>query len=188
MMTQMMKSASGGDNNTFNMIMSTLLNSMQDKTADVIGVNNLTQLKQDINLDVKSGNISIDEAVDNASKKYGVDKKLIMSVINQESSFNSNSVSNSGAQGLMQLMPATATELGVSNSFDVSQNVEGGTKYLKGLLTMYGNSKEMALAAYNAGSATVKNRGMHNANEMYKMPSETQNYVEKIISNYNKQV
>jgi len=188
MMTQIMKSTSGGDNNTFNMIMTTLLNSMQDKTAEVSGVNNLTQLKKDINLDVKSGNISIDDAVDRASKKYGVDKKLIMSVINQESSFNPNSVSNSGAQGLMQLMPATARELGVSNSFDVSQNVEGGTKYLKGLLEMYGNSKEMALAAYNAGSGTVKNRGMHNASEVYKMPAETQNYVEKIISNYSKQV
>ena len=88
----------------------------------------------------------------------------------------------------MQLMPATARELGVKNSFDVSQNVEGGTKYLKGLLDMYGNSKEMALAAYNAGAGAVKSRGMHNASEVYKMPTETQDYVKKIIANYNKQV
>jgi len=203
LMAQMMKSSSGGDDNTFNMVMSSLLNSMQSNGTDSSGLNVLnndssnlttgnyepmTNLKQDVNSDIKTGNVSIDEAVDKASKKYNVDKKLIMSVINQESSFNPNAISNSGAQGLMQLMPATAKELGVKNSFDVAQNVEGGTKYLKGLLDMYGNSKEMALAAYNAGSGTVKNRGMHNANEVYKMPTETQNYVQKIIANYNNQV
>ncbi|MBC8063069.1 MAG: lytic transglycosylase domain-containing protein [Clostridiaceae bacterium] len=203
LMTQMMKSAAGGNNNTFNMVMSTLLNSLQSNGTDLSELNilnddssNLTtgnyeainNLKQNINFNVKSGNSSIDEAVDKASKEYKVDKKLIMSVINQESSFNPNAVSRSGAQGLMQLMPGTARELGVKNSFDIKQNVEGGTKYLKGLLDRYGNSKEMALAAYNAGAGTVKNRGMHNANEVYKMPSETQDYVKKIIANYNKQV
>ena len=203
LMSQMMKSASNGNESTFNMVMTSLLNSLQSNGTDVSGLNLLssdssnlttgnyepmTNLKQDINSDVKTGNISIDEAVDKASKKYNVDKKLILSVINQESSFNPNAVSSSGAQGLMQLMPATARELGVNNSFDVTQNVEGGTKYLKGLLNMYGNSKEMALAAYNAGSGAVKNRGMSNANEVYKMPTETQNYVKKIISSYNKQV
>ena len=203
LMSQMMKSASNGNESTFNMVMTSLLNSLQSNGTDVSGLNLLssdssnlttgnyepmTNLKQDINSDVKTGNISIDEAVDKASKKYNVDKKLILSVINQESSFNPNAVSSSGAQGLMQLMPATARELGVRNSFDVQQNVEGGTKYLKGLLDMYGNSKEMALAAYNAGAGSVKNRGMHNANEVYKMPAETQNYVKKIITNYNKQV
>ena len=198
LMTQMMKSASGGNSSTFDMVMSNLLNALQSNGTDLSGLNisnesssNLTTgnyetdnyLKQDIN----SGNTSIDEAVDKASKKYNVDKKLIMSVINQESSFNPNSVSSVGAQGLMQLMPSTARDLGVKNAFDVEQNVEGGTKYLKGLLDMYGNSKEMALAAYNAGPGAVKNRGMHNANEVYKMPAETQDYVQKIIKNYNKQ-
>ena len=202
LMSQMMKSASNGNESTFNMVMTSLLNSLQSNGTDVSGLNLLssdssnlttgnyepmTNLKQDINSDVKTGNISIDEAVDKASKKYNVDKKLILSVINQESSFNPNAVSSSGAQGLMQLMPATARELGVNNSFDVTQNVEGGTKYLKGLLDMYGNSKEMALAAYNAGYGAVNSRGMHNANEVYKMPEETQNYVKKIITNYNKQ-
>ena len=192
LMTQMMRSVTNGDDNTFNMVMSNLLNAMQSNGTDLSGFNvlnnnSITNLKQDINSDVKNSDISINEAVDKASKKYNVDKKLIMSVINQESSFNPNSVSTAGAQGLMQLMPATARELGVKNTFDVQENVEGGTKYLKGLLDMYANSKEMALAAYNAGSGSVKNRGMHNANEVYKMPPETQDYVQKIITNYNKQ-
>lgn len=203
LMTQMMRSASGGNDNTFNMVMSTLLKALQNSGTDLSSLNlgnsdlsnlstenyaPLKNLKQDIKSAVNSGNVYIDDAIDKASKKYKVDKKLIMAVINQESSFNPNSVSTAGAEGLMQLMPGTASELGVKNAFDVQQNVDGGTKYLKGLLDMYGNSKEMALAAYNAGPGAVKNRGMRNASDVYKMPAETQDYVAKIMTNYDKQV
>ena len=190
-MLQLMKNSSKSDGEGFKMVLESLINSMSGSGDNIgslsdgnyTGVNNL---KQEVSSNVKSGNISVDTAVDNAAKKYNVDKDLIMSVIKQESSFNQNAESSAGAQGLMQLMPGTAKELGVTNSFDVQQNVDGGTKYLKGLLDMYNNSKEMALAAYNAGPNAVKQRGVHNASEVYKMSSETKNYVQKIMNDYNK--
>lgn len=191
LMVQLMKSSSQSDGTGFQNVLESLVSSMNggSNSQDSVSVGNtdqLTNLKQDVSTNVKSGNMNIDAAVDAAAKKYNVDKALIMSVIKQESSFDANAQSNAGAQGLMQLMPGTAKELGVTNSFDVSQNVDGGTKYLKGLLDMYSNSKEMALAAYNAGSGTIKQRGVHNASEIYKMPNETKNYVSKIMSDYNK--
>lgn len=196
-MSQMLRTTSGDDNSTFQMVMETLMKSMVNSTNDNNGqVSELSALLnsdgqyEDSNglsyginnseySDEDSGNVSIDEAVDKASKEYNVDKKLIMGVINQESSFNPNAVSSAGAQGLMQLMPSTAKELGVTDSFNVEQNVEGGTKYLKELLDMYGNSKEMALAAYNAGPNAVNSRGMN------RLPNETENYVSKIMKYYN---
>lgn len=130
--------------------------------------------------EVNSGNTSIDKAVEAAAKKYGVDKKLIMSVIKQESDFNPNSTSYVGAEGLMQLMPSTARELGVTNAYDIGQNVDGGTKYLKELLDMFGNTK-LAVAAYNAGPGAVKNSG----GNVSDLPNETKNYVAKVLGYYN---
>lgn len=129
---------------------------------------------------VTTGNISINEAVDAAAKKYGVDKNLILSVIKQESDFNPNATSNAGAEGLMQLMPSTASELGASNPYDIEQNVDAGTKYLKELLNTFGNTR-LAVAAYNAGPNAVKNSG----GNMSELPSETQNYVTKVLGYYN---
>ncbi|AJA47432.1 lytic murein transglycosylase [Clostridium pasteurianum DSM 525 = ATCC 6013] len=136
-------------------------------------------ISEDVKKDVSNNNLTIDEAVDRASKKYGVDKKLILAVIKQESSFNPSSTSNAGAMGLMQLMPGTARELGVENAYDVGENVDGGTKYLKQMLDTFGNYK-MALAAYNAGPGAVQKSG-ENIN---KLPSETQNYVAKVSQYY----
>ncbi|AGK96418.1 lytic transglycosylase domain-containing protein [Clostridium pasteurianum] len=140
---------------------------------------NNNSISDDINTDMKTNNLSIDQAVDNASKKYGVDKKLILAVIQQESSFNPNSTSSAGAMGLMQLMPGTAKELGVDNAYNVNENVDGGTKYLKSLLDNFGNYK-MAIAAYNAGPGAVQNSGENLA----KLPSETQDYVAKVSKYY----
>lgn len=134
--------------------------------------------------DASSGNITIDQAVENAAKKYGVDKNLIMAVINQESSFNPNATSSCGAMGLMQLMPDTASGLGVTNAYDVQQNVDGGTKYLKNLLDMYGNCKELALAAYNAGPNALARKQVDSPSEINKLSSETRNYVSKIMKYY----
>src|SRR5262249_23875533 len=105
---------------------------------------------------------------------------LIESVIHAESSFNPNAVSPKGAQGLMQLMPGTAAELGVNNAFDPRSNVEGGTRYLQQLLIQYNNDLAKALAAYNAGPHRVQ---QYNGIPPYR---ETQNYVSKIITDFNR--
>jgi soluble lytic murein transglycosylase-like protein len=101
-------------------------------------------------------------------------------VIRAESGFNSRAVSKKGAQGLMQLMPQTASQLGVGNAFDARANVDGGTKYLRELLEKYNYDVPKALAAYNAGPARVdRYRGV----PPY---SETQAYVARIIRDYNR--
>ena len=114
------------------------------------------------------------------SNKNGLDEDFVKAVINQESGFNPNATSKCGAMGLMQLMPATAEGLGVTNAYDAKQNIEGGTKYLKGLMDRFNNDKSLALAAYNAGPNAVKKYGG--------IPpyAETQNYVKNILSKYER--
>jgi len=109
-----------------------------------------------------------------------------MAVIKQESDFDPNSTSHAGAQGLMQLMPGTARELGVTDPYDIEQNIDGGTKYLKSMLEMYSNSKQLALAAYNAGPGTLRRRGVDTVEEISKLPTETQDYVKKVMKYYGK--
>jgi soluble lytic murein transglycosylase-like protein len=113
--------------------------------------------------------------IDKYSQKYNLDKNLVKAVVQQESGFNSNAKSPVGALGLMQLMPSTAKGLGVRNPFDAEQNIAGGTKYLKNLITKY-DSVKLGLAAYNAGSGAVNKYG---GVPPYK---ETQNYVKNIIN------
>ncbi len=91
-----------------------------------------------------------------ASDRYGVDPDLIRAVIHVESAYDPYAVSNRGASGLMQLMPATARELGVTDVFDPEHNIFGGVKYLKQLLSLFDGDPELALAAYNAGMGRVR--------------------------------
>lgn len=127
------------------------------------------------NLDVNK----YDHIISRAADKFNLDSALIKAVIKAESNFNHRAVSPVGAQGLMQLMPATASDLNVKDSFHPESNIEGGARYLSYLLKTYKNNLELALAAYNAGERAV-------AKYNYNIPPyrETQNYVRRVLSFY----
>ncbi len=131
-------------------------------------------------IDLKSQSTNVDEIIQVFADKYNVDSDFIKAIIQQESGFNANAKSKKGAMGLMQLMPATAKSLGVVDAFNPTENIEGGVKYFKGLLDRFDNDERLALAAYNAGPNAVKRYG---GIPPYK---ETQNYVNSIMSAYNK--
>lgn len=123
---------------------------------------------------------TVEQVVNHASDQHLIDADLINSVIHAESNFNPRAVSRKGAQGLMQLMPQTATQLGVPNAFDPQANVDGGTRYLRWLLDRYHYDLAKALAAYNAGPERVERyRGVP---PYY----ETQAYVARIIRDFNR--
>lgn len=120
-----------------------------------------------------SGGHDIDGIIQKASTRYGVDPDLIRGVIEAESNFKPDAISSKGAMGLMQLMPGTARELGVTDPLDPSENIMAGTRYLKKLLNRYEGSVPHALAAYNWGMGNLDSRRS-------RMPDETKNYVAKI--------
>jgi len=126
------------------------------------------------------GPLNLDEVVISASGRYRLDPDLVNSVIKAESGFNVRAVSPKGAQGLMQLMPGTASQLGVPNAFDPQANVEGGTKYLRELLERYNFDLVKALAAYNAGPQRVEQFG--GVPPYY----ETRAYVARVVKDFNK--
>ncbi len=105
-----------------------------------------------------AGRAQLDEIVEQSAAAYGVDPLLVRSVMQVESNYNPNAVSPKGAMGLMQLMPSTARQLGVTNAFDVRQNIEGGVKFLRYLKSKF-NDDRLVLAAYNAGEGAVKKHG-----------------------------
>lgn len=129
---------------------------------------------------------SIEDAIEKVSQKYGVDPDFIKAIIKQESGFNSNAVSKAGAMGLMQLMPKTAESLGVNNPFNVLENLDGGVRYIKKLMESFSGNPELALAAYNGGSGRMRKLGVDTTGEIQLMPKETRNYVQKVMSNYEK--
>jgi soluble lytic murein transglycosylase-like protein len=128
-----------------------------------------------------TGSNRVDGLIRQYGSQYGVDPYLIYCLMSQESSFISGAVSPKGAQGLMQLMPGTAARYGVTNPYDVAQNIKGGTRYLKDLLTMFNGRVDLALAGYNAGEGAVMKYG--NTIPPY---DETRNYVKLILKRYTK--
>ncbi len=115
-----------------------------------------------------------------ASKKYELDPHLVRAVIEAESNFDCYAVSYRGAKGLMQLMPGTAGDMDVNNSFNARQNIEGGCRYLRRMLNMFDGNIALAVAAYNAGPTKVKR---YNNIPPYK---ETRKYVKTVLSHYNR--
>jgi soluble lytic murein transglycosylase-like protein len=126
----------------------------------------------------------ISDGVLKASEKYGVDPNLILAVIQTESSFNPDVVSSAGAVGLMQIMPANFKHLGLTDPYNIEQNIDAGTKLLKEYLDKYNGNEEMALMAYNGGPTRMTQRGVTSPSDIYKMPKETQNYVPKVMNIY----
>lgn len=125
---------------------------------------------------VSSG--EIDDAIEQAAARHGVDPNLVRAIIKVESNFDPHAVSRKGAMGLMQLMPDTARELNVTNPFDPQQNVDAGVRHLKNLLSSYHGDVRLSLAAYNAGeTAVARANGVPNF-------AETRNYVRQITNLY----
>ena len=124
---------------------------------------------------VQANNASIlEELINRASVNHDVAPELIRSMINTESAFNAKAVSSAGAQGLMQLMPDTAAQLGATDPFDPEQNIMAGTRYLRQLLDHYDGDLDHALAAYNWGMGNVDRYGLD------RMPEETRNYLIRV--------
>ncbi len=127
-----------------------------------------------------SGNKELDWIIFRAGEREGVDPRFIHAVIWQESRYQVRALSHAGAQGLMQLMPATARRFGCDDPHDMSENIEAGTKYLAWLLKRFDGDVKLALAGYNAGEGAV---AKYNGVPPY---NETQNYVRKISASYGK--
>lgn len=114
------------------------------------------------------------------AQRHGVDPELVAAVVSVESGFDPQAVSPKGAQGLMQLMPSTAATLGVEDPLDPQQNLDGGVRHLRALLTSYRGNRRLALAAYNAGAGAV---ARHKGVPPYR---ETQDYVRKVLTRCRK--
>jgi len=156
---------------------------------DKNGVWHFTNVRSDrrYRLYIKTGKIkgkqyikNYDTIIQRAAQQFGVESHLIKSIIMAESSFNPNAISQSGAQGLMQLMPPTANDMKVDNPFDPEENIFGGTKYLSLLLKKFNYDKKLAIAAYNVGPSVVAH-----SNSVPLIP-QTRRFVEKVMNYYSK--
>ena len=145
-----------------------------------INLNRYQCVTNNSRLDNITDRVKINKLIDEYSQKYGLDSDFVKAVVKQESGFNEKATSKCGAMGLMQLMPGTAKALNVNDPYNARDNIEGGVKYLKGLMDRFGGDMKLALAAYNAGPNAVKK---YNGVPPY---NETQNYVKNIMSMYQR--
>lgn len=148
---------------------------VQRATYSVRGIEHIRTTRPDPGATVNRADLHA--LADHHAGEHAINPALVRAVIQAESAWNTRAVSPKGALGLMQLMPATAIELGVADPFDPAQNIRAGVRYLKGLLDRYDGNAELALAAYNAGPGAVAKYGG-------KVPPyrETRDYVRKIVS------
>jgi soluble lytic murein transglycosylase-like protein len=155
---------------------------------DENGVWHFTNIRSDrrYRLYIKTGSLKgkqynryYDTIIQRAAQQFGVEPHLIKSIIMTKSSFDHNAISQSGAQGLMQLMPPTANDMEVQNPFDPEENIFGGTKYLSLLLKKFNQDKKLAIAAYNVGPSVVAH-----SNSVPLMP-HTRRFVEKVMKYYS---
>jgi soluble lytic murein transglycosylase-like protein len=123
---------------------------------------------------------NLSEMLASAGTQHNIDADLLASIVKAESNGQTRAVSRTGAQGLMQLMPGTAREMGVADSFEPQQNINGGTQYLDALLTRYHDNIALAVAAYNAGPAAVDR---YHGVPPYR---ETQAYIRRVIREFNR--
>jgi soluble lytic murein transglycosylase-like protein len=157
------------------------------KWVDKEGVMHFTNVKSDgryrlyIRTSRKSSTTYIRDyegIIAQASKRFGLEPSLIKAVIKAESNFDDSAVSHKGAQGLMQLMPGTASDLNVQDPFNPEENIFGGTEYLYRMMRRFNNDKKLAVAAYNAGPEAVDN---HKGIPPY---AETRNFVQRVMKYY----
>jgi soluble lytic murein transglycosylase-like protein len=155
---------------------------------DENGVWHFTNIRSDrrYRLYIKTGSLKgnqynryYDTIIQRAAQQFSVEPHLIKSIIMAESSFDHNAISQSGAQGLMQLMPPTANDMEVQNPFDPEENIFGGTKYLSLLLKKFNQDKKLAIAAYNVGPSVVAQ-----SNSVPLIP-QTRRFVEKVMKYYS---
>ena len=144
---------------------------------DVNKAGKSVSFKNASNISGKTSYIELKDVIDECAEKYNIDNELIRAMIQVESGWNTQAVSNKGAQGLMQLMPRTAAMLGVTNPFDPVQNIEGGVRYISDLTDKYRGDIEKALAAYNAGPTRVDSGNI---------PEVSKRYVKNIMAIYRR--
>ena len=152
-------------------------NPTKSKFVEVLNEVSKAGRKAKSNISGKTNYPELQDIIDRCAEKYNVDNELIRAMIQVESGWNTDAVSNKGAQGLMQLMPRTAAMLGVNDPFDPEQNIEGGVRYISDLTDKYRGDIEKALAAYNAGPARVDSGNI---------PEVSRRYVKNIMSIYRK--
>ncbi|WP_041971065.1 lytic transglycosylase domain-containing protein [Geobacter sp. OR-1] len=189
---QMMKSAISLGDETLGLVPSSIGFPVKVTASDFISKRQNADSKSNIpatqirtnpvEITPSQSNDTVHEIISRASQKYGVDEALIKAVIKVESNFKQSAVSQAGAQGLMQLMPATAKGLGVSDSFNPEQNIMAGTRFLKDMINRYHGNLDSALAAYNWGPGNVDKKGT------VSLPQETRAYLAKVKTYYNQYI